>query len=231
MKYLLFEISRLLPSTLRKKWKNKFLDILWSIYFKKYLKTINSNSLPEKKLVGNLIYSWGNAGWSAHQDYIETLIKYAINSTGLIFECGSGLSTLLVAPIAKKRQLKMISFEHNTDWANRVQSQINKYKFTNNNILLRPLVNYGDFDWYDIKDVNISEIGLCICDAPPGNTNGGRKGFLYLFKKNVRSGTVILVDDTIRKAEQNMIEEWKNIQKFDVEFKGLNDQHAILTVK
>lgn len=231
MNQLIYKLSRIVPSSPRKKIHKMYLNLLWSIYYKEYLKYINSNSFPGTKLIKNLVYAWGKAGWSAQQDYIETLIKYAKNTTNLIFECGSGLSTLLIGPIAKKRQLKMISFEHKTDWANRVQFQINKYKLTCNNILLRPLINYGDFEWYDIKDVNIPEIGLCICDAPPGNTYGGRKGFLYLFKNKVIKGTVILVDDTIRDAEQNMIEEWKNIQNFDVEFKGLNDQHAILTIK
>jgi predicted O-methyltransferase YrrM len=231
MNELVFKLSRIIPSTPRRRVYKIYLNFLWTIYYKEYLRNINSNSQPGKKLIKNLVYSWGNAGWSAQQDYIETLFKYAKNSTSLIFECGSGLSTLLIGPIAKKRQLKMISFEHNADWANRVQYQINKYKLTANTILLKPLVNYGDFDWYDIKNVNVSEIGLCICDAPPGKTHGGRKGFLYLFKKSVRPGTVILVDDTIREAEQNMIEEWKNILNFDVEFKGMNDQHAILTIK
>lgn len=230
MNKLIIKLSRIIPSTPRRRMYQIYLNLLWSIYYREYLKKINSNELPGKKLIKKLVYSWGNTGWSAQQDYIETLIQYAKNSTGLIFECGSGLSTLVIGPIAKNRHLRMISFEHNVEWANRVQFQINKYKLTGNNILLRPLINYGDFDWYDIKDVNIPEIGLCICDAPPGNTKGGRKGFLYLFKKSVRPGTVILVDDTIREAEQNMIEEWKNILNFDVQFKGLNDQHAILTI-
>lgn len=69
------------------------------------------------------------------------------------------------------------------------------------------------------------------CDAPPGNTLGGRKGFLILFKEKVRKGTVILVDDTDRPNEQIMIKEWQNILPFDVSFKGKNDPHGILTIK
>jgi hypothetical protein len=231
MNKLVFKLSRIIPTTMRRRFYKIYLNFLWSIYYKKYLRIIESNSFPNKKLIKKLIYSWGNAGWSAKQEYIKSLIQHTNNTANLIFECGSGLSTLLIGAIVKKRNLKMISLEHNTNWAKKVQSQIKKYKLTNNELLLRPLINYGDFDWYDINDVAIAEIGLCICDAPPGSTYGGRKGFLYLFKDKVNEGSVILVDDTIREAEQSMIKEWKNIKNFDVDFKGNNYQHAILIVK
>jgi hypothetical protein len=125
----------------------------------------------------------------------------------------------------------MVSFEHLPNWADRVQKELEKYKLTNNEIYIQPLINYGDFNWYEINNTFISEIGLCICDAPPGNTFGGRKGFLYLLNDKVKTGTVILVDDTIRKAEQNMIKEWGNIFPMDITFKGTIDPHAILVIQ
>jgi len=125
----------------------------------------------------------------------------------------------------------MISIEHHPKWAAKVQTEIKKYKLTNNQIFLSNLINYGDFDWYNIDNINISDIDLCICDAPPGNIFGGRKGFLYLFKDKVHNGTIILVDDIIREAEQKMIKEWSNIIPFDIIQKAENDPHAILKIK
>lgn len=223
------KFTHVLPPAVRRRLLKLYQKILWSIYFKRYLKIVETNSFPNKKL----IFAWGNPGWSAQQDYIETLIHYANYTNKLILECGSGLSTLLLGPIAKKRNIRMISFEHCNEWANKVQRELNKYKLINNEILIRSLVNYGDFDWYDTNnlDMHIPDIGLCVCDAPPGNTFGGRKGFLYLFKNKVKTGTVILVDDTIREAEQKMIKEWENILSFDIIQKGTNDPHAILTIQ
>ena len=228
---LIHKISHIFPSNLRKKIYETYLKILWGIYYKKYLKIIESNHYPNKELIQKLIYSWGNSGYSAQQDYIESLIHHANSVNNLIFECGSGLSTLIVGAIAKKNGVKMISIEHHPKWAAKVQTEIKKYKLTNNQIFLSNLINYGDFDWYDIDNINISDIDLCICDAPPGNTFGGRKGFLYLFKDKVHNGTIILVDDIIREAEQKMIEEWSNIIPFDIIQKGENDPHAILMIK
>jgi hypothetical protein len=227
----IYNLFRIFPQDIRRKCYKEYLNFLWSIYYKEYLKIIYSNLLPDEKLINKLVYYWGNMGWSAKTSYIETLIKYANNTNKLILECGSGLSTLIIGPIAKKRRLKMISFEHNDYWANRVQSLINKYKLNYNDILLRPLVNYGNFYWYDIKNVNIPEIGLCICDGPPGGTYGGRKGFLYLFKSKVISGTAILVDDTNREEEKSMIKEWNNICEFDSIIPKSNGMHTILIIK
>ena len=224
-------LTHIFPVAIRKRGIKLYSSIFWPIYFKKYLKIIESDRVPSKRLIRNLVYSWGNGGYSAQLNYIETLVEYA-NATNLpIFECGSGLSTLLLGAIAKKRGIKMVSVEHHHEWAKKVQDNIDKFTLTNNELLISELMNYGDFEWYNIEKLNISEMGLCICDAPPGNTYGGRKGFLYLFKDIVKKGTVILVDDTIREAEHTMIKEWKNILPFKVIFIGDNDPHAILTIQ
>lgn len=204
---------------------------MWSIYFKKYIKTIEKGLIPDIKLTQKLIFSWGNEGYSSQTDYINTMIKFATETNGLILECGSGLSTLLIGVIAKNRKIGMVSFEHIPAWAGKVKKELDKYGLTHNEIYVRPLINYGDFDWYDIDNIDIPEIRLCICDGPPGNTFGGRKGMLFLFKEKVTSGAIILVDDTIRKAEQKMIKQWQKILPIDVVFKGRNDPHAILIIQ
>lgn len=90
------------------------------------------------------------------------MIQFADKTNDLIFECGCGLSTLLLAVIAKKKNIKMISFEHIPEWGYRVQNELRKYNLINNELYIRPLLNYGDFDWYDIENINIDNIGLCI---------------------------------------------------------------------
>jgi predicted O-methyltransferase YrrM len=224
------KISHYIPNTIRKRLLKLFQSIMWTIYFRKYIKIINQDKIPDKGIIQNLIFGWGNQSFSAKLDYINSMIKYARINHKLIFECGSGLSTLLLGVIAQKRNIKMVSFEHLPEWADKVKKELHKYKITSNEIYIQPLKNYGNFEWYETSNTNTGEIGLCICDAPPGNTFGGRKGFLYLMKDKVKTGTVILVDDTIRKAEQEMIKEWEKISSIHVAFEGENDNHAIITV-
>ncbi len=65
-----------------------------------------------------------------------------------------------------------------------------------NLVYSRKLVDYGDFDWYSIDNIQIDVIGCCICDAPPSQTKGGRRGFLNLFKDKLVKDSIILFDQT-----------------------------------
>jgi hypothetical protein len=66
-------------------------------------------------------------------------------------EWGSGLSTLLVGGIAKKRGLEHIVFEHIGLWSKKVQQQLDKHKLNNTNISNTSIKGYGDYGWYDIS--------------------------------------------------------------------------------
>ncbi len=223
-------IQDVIPDSIRTVLLKKHQAWLWPIVLKKYKIEIDANRIPSKKLIKKLVYAWGNQGFSAQIDYMHTCIDKTLESEGLIFECGSGLSTILLGIIAKKQNRKMISFEHIDFWAQRIQNELDKNHITNNIIYTRGLKDYGDFAWYDIDDFKCEKIGLCICDAPPGNTKGGRRGFLYLFKDYLFPNSIILVDDTIREDERKMIQEWEKVLPMSIEFSGVFDPHAILRI-
>lgn len=223
-------IKYLIPFFIRRYLITLYQRLFWPFYFRIYLKTVEKGEIPQRKLIQKLIDTWGNQGFSAKIDFCETIVETGYKADKLIFECGSGLSTLLLGAIAKKNNVKIISLEHMSFWAEKIQKELSKYKLMNNEVLVRPLVNYGDFFWYESDDILLPDIGLCVCDAPPGSTFGGRKGFLYKFKDNLKKGACILVDDTSREAEKEMIEEWENLLSFTVDFKGPNKSYAVLEV-
>lgn len=224
-------IQDIIPVSMRKFLLKTHQQYVWPSALKEYKTLIESGLYPSKELIKKLVYGWGNQGFSAQIDYIDTCISNTLNTNGLIFECGSNLSTILIGIIAKKQGRKMVSFEHIDFWANRIQKELDKNNLDSNQIFVRQLKDYGNFSWYNIDGLEFEKIGLCICDAPPGNTKGGRRGFLFLFKDYLLSGAVILVDDTIREDERNMIIEWEKIRPIEVEFKGNFDPHAILRIK
>ena len=224
-------VQDILPVSIRRYLLKKYYNYLWPGYFKAYIKVIEAGRLPDEILIRKLVYAWGNQGYSAQINYIQTMLQHALQTSGDIVECGSGLSTLMVGVIAKKRNIQMSSFEHFPFWAHRVQKEIDLYNLSLNKLYITPLKSYGSFDWYDISNVEIANIGLCICDAPPGDTRGGRRGFLPLFLNKMLPNAVILIDDTSRQDEQNMIREWKNLCDFSVSFSGVIDPHAILILK
>src|SRR5678815_2448547 len=68
---------------------------------------------PPPEMVSRLIYGWGNESWSALDEYLVRCIQEASACDGNILECGSGLTTLLMGIIAKRRRIQVWSLEHN----------------------------------------------------------------------------------------------------------------------
>ena len=148
----------------------------------------------------------------------------------LILECGSGLSTLIMAPIAEKTGVEIISLEDNVFWGERVTRELGKHGLKKSILHHVKLIKYDDFDWYDTASIEIGEIDLCICDAPPGSTRGGRTGLFHLHGDKFIKGGKILVDDMIRQEEQDMVSDWKRLKNFDISILGDIDKHAVLTI-
>ena len=72
-----------------------------------------------------------------------------------------------------------------------------------------PLINRGDYDWYDLSGTSIaSGISLVVCDGPPSATRGGRFGLLPEIWSLLAPDAVILIDDMERPAEQEMLAAW-----------------------
>lgn len=162
-------------------------------------------------VLADLIYGWGNESYSAPDEYLAACIRHALGSSGPILECGSGLSTLLVAAIAKKRGRSHWVLEHCPAWAMRVQRSLTRFKLDSAVVLFaNPLRDYGDFCWYDPPLESMPQaFDLVICDGPPGSTKGNRYGLVPIMKERLKPECVILLDDASREEEQAVAERWK----------------------
>lgn len=226
-------ISRLLPIVLRRELLKLIKSLLWPFYIKKFYKAIKKGKNIDKKLIRKLIFAWGNEGFSAKEDYLFSIVKYAKNTCGNILETGSGLSTIILNIIANQNSKKVFSLEHEQYWADKSKKQLSILNIPTDGILKVDLKSYGDFDWYNADQIKhlLSDISLIICDGPPGYTNGGRYGLIPIFKKKINKDCLILVDDMIRKQEQEMVEKWKKIVEFDITLVNEKNPFAILKIK
>jgi hypothetical protein len=196
------------------------------------LQVMVDNNRSDAPVLKKLIYGWGNQGYSAQTDYLETCVEYAYKTDNAILECGTGLSTIVIGMIAKKRGLPLQSFEHHKEWGAKVEAMTRKLGLNNVTINVNPLKDYGPYCWYDTLGANISSnIGMVICDGPPAQTKGGRYGLIPQIKSSLHAGAVILMDDTSRQDERSVIEKWRNSLDFEVVEKGEHDPHAILVIK
>lgn len=155
------------------------------------------------------VYGWGNEVWSADEDYLERVMSEAGRANGQILECGSGLSTLLLASVARAAGTHIHSLEHNEAWRQRVLAASASLGLSDYcTIHFAPLKNYGDYDWYTLPDSLPRDVTLVICDGPPSTTPGGRFGALPVLRERLGPVCNFLMDDANRADEVAIISRW-----------------------
>jgi hypothetical protein len=99
---------------------------------------------------------------------------------------------------------------------------------------LTPLRRYGDFDWYSLPLGSMPHtFRLVICDGPPGTTRGGRYGLLPVMRTRLPKGSLVLLDDTARPEEQELIQRWATEAGWSATPQGQDDscsRFAIISV-
>ena len=174
-------------------------------------------SVPTPEMLIELQAGWANDGFAARIDLLTEIANRAVNTRGPILECGSGMTTLLMGLLAGRRGVKTYSLEHIDEWRCRVLDAIEHFEIPNVEILHTPLRDFNGFSWYDAPLAELPKsIDLVICDGPPGETLGGRYGLLPLMRARLGKGAVILLDDTERPGEAEVLQRWMGEELFNV---------------
>lgn len=182
--------------------------------------------LPTRRALQALTRAWGNIEWAANIDYQLEVCRRTLQTTGPILECGSGLTTILMGLLAESRKLPVWSLEHEPTWRKRVQSVVQRAGLSTVQLQDRPLQSYGDFAWYEKPPTPPAPFTLVICDAPPGNTPGGRSGLLPVMADTLAPGCIILLDDAERPGEIETLRRWKEGWDISVECVGQENPPA-----
>lgn len=161
-------------------------------------------------VLSELVYGWGNEAWSAQHEFLEASLNAVREGEGPILECGSGLSTILIGVVAQTAGRTLWSFEHDANYAQRVQRMLDRYGLERVKLCVAPLRNYGDFDWYTPPVAMTGEqpFSLVVCDGPPGATRGGRYGLVPVMLDKLRGDCTILLDDGGREHERQIAARW-----------------------
>jgi hypothetical protein len=202
-----------------------FADLARFTLTVRYLRALPAHRRPTA--LPHLRAAWGNLGFAADLPYLRTVLDYATHARGPILECGSGLTTLLLALAAPRAAW---SLEHMKEWQRHVQTRL-WLAGTEANVLLAPLTSYGLFQWYEVPAALPREFHLVVCDGPPGATPGGRYGLLPLLGDRLLKGTVILLHDARRLGEQGVLQRWEKEAGWRYTIKDTDTgAYAIVTV-
>ena len=128
-----------------------------------------------------------------------------------ILECGSGVSTVLLARLLHQRERGILtSLEHDPHWATLIQDHLRREHLDQiAHVIQAPL--QGDPPWY-LPDEMPDEIDLLIVDGPPafkpGHGAARAPALARLDDTLVHDATVIL-DDIDRPGEQQTLATWE----------------------
>ena len=128
---------------------------------------LRASEAPDKKLLEILHSAWGNESFSADVTYLGELAARVMRCRGSILECGSGLTTIVAAVVAEKRDLTVWTLEQDRDWAGYVERAVARNGIRNAKISYAPLHEYDGHVWYDISGLEFPErFDLVVCDGP-----------------------------------------------------------------
>ena len=163
---------------------------------------------PPRALLVEPAAAWGGS-WPAGPKLLAAVAYHATRVDGPILECGSGLTTAVLAVLAAKTSRPVWTLEHLPHWGEQTQRVLGRLGCDSVVLHVVPLCNYGSFDWYDPpRDVMPNDFALVMCDGPPGRTRGGRRGLLPFPGTCLDPGYVVLLDDPARPREACVVEAW-----------------------
>jgi hypothetical protein len=179
----------------------------------------------DQRLLDRLRFGWGNEGWSAGTDFLSAALALCLRPNQSILECGSGLSTLLMAIAAEGNGSTLISLEDSSLWAAKVARLLKRHTDGKSVTLCHAsLANYGDYCWYTVPEAVIQSrnFSIVVCDGPSGDTLGGRYGLVPRMRQQLLPNCVILLDDFDRTEEQHIADRWK--REFGLEWETAGDE-------
>ena len=202
-----------LKLALKERWRERELDRAL-----RALAESDPRAPVDRRILERLHYGWGNTGWTADVDLLQTLCTLVRSGSGPVLECGSGLTTLMMAAAGRAQRVRVWSLEHDDAWRERVRAALDREGLDSATVCRAPLRSYGDFAWYDVSGLDLPrECGLVLCDGPPAATPGGRYGLLPVMRERLPPGCVIVVDDVNREPERAMIARWQEESPMRVE--------------
>lgn len=163
-------------------------------------------------------------GWAGSPDFLF-VIKEEIERQRpkIVVECSSGVSTVVAAKTLQHLGGGHIySLEHDEIYAEKTRQELTKHGLTDwATVIHAPLISHqmddAEWSWYDITTFDITNIDLLVIDGPPATTNKlARFPALPLLGSRFSKNCVIILDDTNRSGEKEIIALWNGENNFEI---------------
>lgn len=153
---------------------------------KQGLEKVKSNTADAKAYL-EMVLEWGNDPYSGGVELLAASADLA-RLGGPILECGSGLTTLVMA--AANPEAEIHALESDDLWLAKLRDAVARLQIKNVRLYRAPLVDR----WYAPVKLPWSDFRGVLCDGPK-RSDGDREKLLSAMDKNGCKPKVILVDD------------------------------------
>lgn len=187
------------------------------------LKVVDASCTPPTYMIGDLQWIGSVLGFRPNsRGYLRHMATKAVKANGDVLECGSGLSSLLLAVTAGRLGYHVHTFEHDRACQQKLLQLVDRYRLNNLSVHHAPIRSYGQFDWYDIPAACDSpEFNLVICDGPARHlTDSGRYGLFPVMRGRLNPHCRVIMDDSNRSLERHVIGRWRKEQRIEVQSFG-----------
>jgi predicted O-methyltransferase YrrM len=151
-----------------------------------------------------------DSDWSLGQESLDVIVDlFRVAVPRMIVEFGSGASSVGLAKAFPGAQV--LSVEHDPAWAWRTKALARSAGVENLCISLRPLKwQLHHFSLYQSYAPGAlpATIDAALIDGPPYWAHVGREACFYQIARRLRRGSVLVLDDYSRGAEQNAVANW-----------------------
>jgi len=196
------------------------------------LRVVDPNCTPPTYMVRDLQWVGSLLGFRQNnRAYLRHMAQKASMVEGDVLECGSGLSSLLLAITAGRRGHRVHTFEHDAQTQRKLRNLVERYRLENITVHHVPIRSYGGFDWYDVPRDHISHnFHLVICDGPARHlTDSGRYGLFPMMRDRLDPQCRVMMDDSNRSIDRYVIRRWRKEHQIQVQSFGRFLQFAEIT--
>jgi hypothetical protein len=183
------------------------------------LRVVDPTCTPPGYMIGDLQRVGSVLGFRPNsRGYLRHMAGKANTTPGDVLECGSGLSTLLLAITAGRLGHHVHTFEHDSDCRDKLHRLIERYHLRNVTVHHTPIRSYGSFDWYELPDSDLSRnFSLVICDGPAKHlTDSGRYGLFPVMRGLLDPHCRVILDDSNGSIDRRVIHRWRKEHQIEV---------------
>ena len=196
------------------------------------LRVVDPSCAPPTYMISDL--QWVGACLGFRQNsraYLRHMAQKATSVEGDVLECGSGLSSLLLAVTAGRLGHRVHTFEHDLECQRKLMSLVQRYRLKNITVHHTPIQSYGGFDWYELPKAHLGDnFQLVICDGPARHlTDSGRYGLFPIMRDRLDAQCRVIMDDSNRSIDRHVIRKWRKEHQIEVQSFGRFLQFAEIT--